>query len=131
MRYDTMQDYQSPSRYDGEPVATEPSDLDVAAPADEAAALAPADGKTLWPEDAVRDFQQRWREVQMRFVDDPQAAADDAGSLVTEALDRFSDVVATRKGELDGWRGADGADTERMRMVVRHYHDLLDRILDV
>jgi hypothetical protein len=67
-------------------------------------------------------------------VDDPRAAAEEAQALVTETLDRFSASVASRKGELDGWRdteGADDADTERMRMVVRRYRDLLDRLVGV
>jgi hypothetical protein len=96
-----------------------------------AAVESPDDAVTVWHEDAVHDFQQRWREVQLRFVDDPRAAADEAQQLVAEALDRFSEAVTARKGELDGWQGADGADTERMRTVVRRYRKLLDRLLEV
>jgi hypothetical protein len=92
---------------------------------------APDEAVTVWPEDAVHDFQQRWREVQLRFVDDPRAAADEAQHLITEALDRFAEAVTDRKGQLDGWRDTDGADTERMRTVVRRYRKLLDRLLEV
>jgi hypothetical protein len=116
MRYDTQQDY------DVEPVAP-------VAPVPTAPVA--QDTGPLWPPEVVQDLQLRWREVQWRFVDDPRAAADEAQALVTEALDRFASTVATRKGELDGWRDTDGADTERMLMVVRRYRDLLDRLLEV
>lgn len=146
--------YEPPAWHDaettGQPAPAAPSDLDAAEPepvsprADDATPVdtgAPPvavgtakpeeEAVTLWPPDAVHDFQQRWREVQLRFVDDPRAAADEAQELVSEVLDRFSSAVTTRKSELDGWRDADGADTERMRTVVRRYRKLLDRLLEV
>jgi ABC-type nitrate/sulfonate/bicarbonate transport system substrate-binding protein len=85
----------------------------------------------LWPDDTVRDFQQRWREVQLHFVDDPRAAADEAETLVSEALNEFSTTVASRKKELDSWRGTDDADTEQMRTALRSYRGLLDRLVGV
>jgi hypothetical protein len=151
--------YEPPAWHDAEtartePTAAPPSDLDAAAPEAVAAptdtdrpdvargeAAVPVDtparaeptdefGK-LWPEDAVHDFQQRWREVQLHFVDDPRAAADEAQQLVAEALDRFSTALSTRRSEMDSWREGDGADTERMLTVVRRYRKLLDRLLEV
>jgi hypothetical protein len=136
--YDTRQDNQPHRHYD-EPAPTAPpagpaTPVDTGVPA-VAVAAAPVesaeDPVRLWAEDAVHDLQQRWREVQLRFVDDPRAAADEAQQLVTEVLQRFSDTVAARKGELDGWRDTDGADTERMRTVVRRYRTLLDGVLGV
>jgi hypothetical protein len=83
----------------------------------------------LWPEDTVRSLQERWRDVQLRFVDDPPAAADDAERLLKETMDSFTAAVASHQAELDSWRRADGADTERMRIVVRRYRSLFDRLL--
>ena len=134
MRYDTRQDYEGRPRMDVEDAPTEASDVEEvepAAPASPAAPVAEEETGALWPPDVVQDLQLRWREVQWRFVDDPRAAAEEAQALVTEALDRFSAAVTSRKGELDGWRDTDGADTERIRMVVRRYRDLLDRLLGV
>lgn len=128
MRYDTQQDYQ---RQDYQrPVPT--VDDEVAPTVTEPTPPAPepdAEPAGLWPADAVQDIQQRFRDVQWRFVDDPRAAADDAHALVAEALDRFSAAIESRKRELDGWRDTDASDTEQMRMVVRRYRDLLDRLL--
>jgi hypothetical protein len=83
----------------------------------------------LWPEETVRSLQERWRDVQLRFVDDPPAAADDAERLLKETVDSFTAAVASHQAELDSWRRADGADTERMRIVVRRYRSLFDRLL--
>jgi hypothetical protein len=101
------------------------------APAAPAALAHPAEPPAqMWPEETVHGLQQRWREVQLRFVDDPRAAADEAETLVKEALDAFSASVAAQQQQLAGWRG-DGADTEQMRMAVRGYRDLFDRLLAV
>jgi hypothetical protein len=84
----------------------------------------------LWPAQAGDGFRDRWRDLQLRFVDDPAAAAAEAEELVAEALDRFAATLADRKSELDAWRGGAGAgDTEQMRVVLRQYRDFLDRLL--
>jgi hypothetical protein len=161
MRYDTQHDYDDRQRLDAEEQqrleaderldteaeerldteADERLDTEHAAepePAVGAAHVPPpavtateVDTAALWPEDAVHDLQQRFREVQWHFVDDPRAAADEAHALVTEAVDQFSTTIESRKRELDGWRDTDGGDTEQMRMVVRRYRNLLDRLLGV
>lgn len=89
------------------------------------------DGR-IWSPDATAEFQQRWRDVQLRFVDDPRAAADEAAGLASEVLERFNAVVAERQRKLDAWRtNADQADTEQMRMAVRNYRQLIDRLFEV
>jgi hypothetical protein len=85
---------------------------------------------TLVPADAARDFRDRWREVQLRFVDDPRAATGQAQALVEESLEAVARALAARKDELGDWQDADD-DTERLRTVVRRYRDLLDRVLDL
>lgn len=112
----------APTTATGPPAATEPS-------------------TTVWPPEAAHEFHERWHELQLRFVDDPRGAADEAATLVGEALDQFSATITSRKRELDAWRagdaGADAADgdedrrTERMRTAVRSYRGLLDRLLEV
>ena len=85
----------------------------------------------LWPAQVGDGFRDRWRDLQLRFVDDPAAAAAEAEELVAEAVDRFSATLADRKSELDVWRGGGAAagDTEQMRVVLRRYRDFLDRLL--
>jgi hypothetical protein len=90
----------------------------------------PSDPVAAVLDDATaQGFRIRWREVQLRFVDDPRLAASDAGSLVHELIDTLENALATRGEELDAWRATAGRDTEVMRAAVCRYRDLFDRIL--
>ncbi|MEU5938727.1 hypothetical protein ABZ807_05985 [Micromonospora sp. NPDC047548] len=83
----------------------------------------------LFDADAAQGFRDRWREVQLRFVDDPRAAVGEAQSLVEEAIRALSDALAAQKEKLGGWQAAGSADTEQLRVAVRQYRDFLDRVL--
>ncbi|MFV2010449.1 MULTISPECIES: hypothetical protein [unclassified Micromonospora] len=76
-------------------------------------------------------FRDRWRDVQLRFVDDPHAAAGEAQSLVTEAVEALTAALTAQRDELGGWTDAGPEDTEQLRMAVRRYRDLLDRVLSL
>lgn len=93
-----------------------------------AAPTAPADGARMWSDDAVQALRGRWRQVQLRFVDDPAGAVRDAEALVTEATDQLAAIIAARRDEL---AVPGGADTERLRLAVRHYRVFLDRVLEL
>ncbi|WP_422754871.1 hypothetical protein [Micromonospora sp. WMMD708] len=89
----------------------------------------PSDAATLFEADAAQGFRDRWRDVQLRFVDDPRGAAGEAQSLVEEAIAALAEALAAQKEKLGGWQGADEADTEQLRVAVRRYRDFLDRVL--
>ncbi|MBQ0901846.1 hypothetical protein [Micromonospora sp. U21] len=88
-----------------------------------------AEPATLLDAETAQRFQDRWRDVQLRFVDDPQAAAGEAQSLVEEAIQALASALAAQKNALGGWQDAGSADTEQLRMAVRRYRDFLDRVL--
>jgi hypothetical protein len=84
----------------------------------------------LFADSDSHSFRDRWRELQLRFVDDPKAAADDAASLVDEAVDALAASIRSQKEELTGAAAADTAhDTEQLRVRLRSYRDFLDRLL--
>ncbi len=97
-------------------------------PGTEAATL-PAGAASLFDESTAQGFRNRWRDVQLRFVDDPQAAAGEAQSLVDEAMQALSAALAEHKNKLGGWQEAGSTDTEQLRVAVREYRDFLDRVL--
>ncbi|MGC4760769.1 hypothetical protein [Micromonospora trifolii] len=116
---------------DGEPVPgddTSPT-LESAGTARSAGSTVAAEPATLLDTDTAQGFRDRWRDVQLRFVDDPQAAAGEAQSLVEEAIQALSSALAAQKSTLGGWQDAGSADTEQLRMAVRNYRDFLDRVL--
>ncbi|MGC5020513.1 hypothetical protein [Micromonospora sp. DT47] len=101
----------------------------VAEAARPAGANVPTHAATLFEADAAQGFRDRWREVQLRFVDDPRAAVGEAQSLVEEAIGALSEALATQKEKLGGWQSAGESDTEQLRVAVRQYRDFLDRVL--
>ena len=83
----------------------------------------------LWPADTADSLRDRWRELQLRFVDDPQGAATEADALVSEAVDALTASLAAQRAELAEWRTARDSDTEGLRVAVQRYHTFLDRVL--
>ncbi|PZG15390.1 hypothetical protein C1I95_19750 [Micromonospora craterilacus] len=89
----------------------------------------PVGAATLFDEPTAQRFRDRWRDVQLRFVDDPRAAAGEAQSLVDEAMQALSAALTEHKSKLGGWQEAGSTDTEQLRVAVREYRDFLDRVL--
>ncbi|MDP9799766.1 hypothetical protein J2S43_008278 [Catenuloplanes nepalensis] len=82
----------------------------------------------FFSEGATGDFRDRWREVQLRFVDDPAQAASDAGTLIDEVVAALNAAVTEQREALGGTSSGQG-DTEQLRVLVRRQRDFLDRIL--
>ncbi|HEU4424281.1 MAG TPA: hypothetical protein VFR67_17270 [Pilimelia sp.] len=85
----------------------------------------------LWEDDAAQGFRDRWREVQLRFVDDPMEATGEAQVLVGEVVESLTATLVERRTDIDGWRSAGNGDTEHLRVVIRRYRDFLDRLLSL
>jgi hypothetical protein len=94
-----------------------------------AAGTGPAAGTDRFfdAEDA-QSFQERWRDVQLRFVDSPKEAAADGANLVGEAVDK---LIAGLQAQRDGLTGdtTETDDTEELRVRLRGYRDTLNRVL--
>ncbi|WBB79504.1 hypothetical protein O7606_25685 [Micromonospora sp. WMMD882] len=88
-----------------------------------------AEPATLFDPSTAEGFRDRWRDVQLRFVDDPKAAAGQAQALVEEAIHALAAALAEQKNRISGWQDAGSADTEQLRQAVRGYRDFLDRVL--
>ncbi|MEV1331948.1 hypothetical protein AB0J20_20505 [Micromonospora costi] len=106
-----------------------PGSLSSAGTARPAGSTVAAEPASLFDSSTAQSFRDRWRDVQLRFVDDPRAAAGDAEALVEEAIEALSAALAAQKTTLGGWQEAGSSDTEELRMAVRRYRDFLDRVL--
>jgi hypothetical protein len=69
-------------------------------------------------------FADRFREVQLRFVDSPKEATAEAATLIDEAVDK---LAAALKAQKDGL-STDSDDTEQLRVSLRAYRDILNRL---
>ena len=83
----------------------------------------------LFAADTAAGFRDRWRDVQLQFVDDPRGAAGAAQQLVEESVEALTSALAEQRERLGAWQGAESEDTEELRVVVRRYRDFLDRLL--
>ncbi|WP_426506086.1 hypothetical protein ACPPVO_49615 [Dactylosporangium sp. McL0621] len=102
---------------DETPVGSTPGSVDVTAVG------------AIWADGAADGLRERWRELQLRFIDEPRSVADEADALVGEALDTITNSLQAQRRELANWQNEPGDDTERLRAAVRGYRDYLDRLL--
>lgn len=89
----------------------------------------PAPVAAFWNEADAEGIRNRWRELQLRFIDDPESVAGEAERLVEEAVAGLAAALNQAKQDLGDWRDGQGGDTERLRAAVRGYRDFLDRLL--
>ncbi|WP_330285667.1 hypothetical protein [Streptomyces sp. NBC_00576] len=83
----------------------------------------------LTPEDE-EGFRTRWQEVQNEFVDDPRDAVHTADALVADVMQKLAATFADHKQELEGqWNRGEQADTEDLRLALRHYRSFFNRLL--
>ena len=82
---------------------------------------------SFFGEDAAKGFQERWRDVQLRFVDSPKDATAEAAALVDEAVDQ---VTANLKAQKDTLL-SDSDDTEKLRLELRGYREILNKVLSL
>ncbi|MET9902867.1 hypothetical protein [Streptomyces sp. NPDC006446] len=83
----------------------------------------------LTPEDE-EGFRTRWQEVQNRFVDDPRDAVHTADALVADVMQKLAATFADHKQELEGqWNRGEQANTEVLRLALRHYRSFFNRLL--
>jgi len=75
-------------------------------------------------------FKQRWEEIQVRFVDEPQASVQDADALVQELMQRLADNFADERGRLEHqWEQGQEASTEDLRTALQQYRSFFRRLL--
>lgn len=83
----------------------------------------------LWSDGSADALRERWRELQLQFVDDPQVAAARADELVDETIAELTESLQAQRDELAQWRNGSDSDTEGLRMAMQRYRSFLDRVL--
>ena len=100
-------------------------------PAGKPAPAASTEAHGLLSAERSAEFKRRWRDLQADFVDDPQHAVREAGDLSREILWALSDTIADTD-QVDRWQAADGTSgTEDLRIALRQYRSLVDRLLEL
>jgi hypothetical protein len=73
---------------------------------------------------AIAGYHSRFQAVQSEFIDEPRQAVEKAASLVEEAVDRMMHELQHELEQVRTELG-DGNDTERLRIALRRYRDVL------
>jgi len=120
---DPLDDAGEPAAAD--PVATEPTAATTTGTTgtsgvDDAAPLLP-DGE---------GFQSRWEEIQVRFVDEPRGAVEDADALVATVMQRLAESFASERERLEAqWGRGEDISTEDLRIALQRYRSFFQRLL--
>jgi hypothetical protein len=84
----------------------------------------------LFPDNELNDLRARWDKAQIRFVDEPRAAVEEADSLVATVVKRIAEQFAAERAELEHqWDRGDDVSTEDLRQALRRYRSFFDRLL--
>ncbi|MFG2792689.1 hypothetical protein [Streptomyces sp. NPDC048419] len=92
-------------------------------------------GTGLLPHDECDKLELRLHNAVSGFVDSPKQAVEEADQVVEEIAGRFTEALTRRRRTLrTSWQdgGADTAtdsDTEQLRLALRDYRELADRLL--
>jgi hypothetical protein len=96
----------------------------------DAAASASNGGESLLPADMDATFQQRWKEIQTRFVDEPRGAVEDADSLVANLMQQLANGFAKERERLEAqWGRGEDISTEDLRVALQRYRSFFQRLL--
>ncbi|MFD0314723.1 hypothetical protein [Streptomyces flavalbus] len=89
----------------------------------------------LLPHEESEQLSRRMQHAVTGFVDGPRSAVEEADHALEEIAARFADAVTQRRRTLrKSWQETDEdrtttADTEQLRLALRDYRELADRLL--
>jgi hypothetical protein len=77
-------------------------------------------------------FQERWKAIQIGFVDAPRQSVEQADTLVAETMTRLAETFAQERGALESqWEEASDVSTEDLRVALKRYRSFFERLLAV
>ncbi|MFD7085950.1 hypothetical protein [Streptomyces sp. NPDC059918] len=78
----------------------------------------------------AEEYRTTWREIQGRFVDDPQEAVRSADTLVAEVMQTLARSFSDHKQTLvDQWGRGEEVATEDLRLALQRYRSFFNRLL--
>jgi hypothetical protein len=86
----------------------------------------------LFPANERNELEQRWNDIQAKFVDEPRGSVEEANALVSELMDRLVSSFSEQREQLEGqWERGDDVTTEDLRVVLTRYRAFFGRLLEV
>ncbi|WP_411977731.1 hypothetical protein [Streptomyces phaeochromogenes] len=84
------------------------------------------------PPDTGEKWSLQLQHAVAGFIDGPRGSVEEADKVLQEVAARFTDAVTERRRTLrTSWQttGEDKADTEQLRLALRDYRELAERLL--
>jgi len=91
---------------------------------------ATADEGQVWDRAQADRYRDEWRQLQMRFVDDPRGATTQAAGLVEDAVQALM-ASLQRRARAIAEQNSGTDDTESQLSALREYRTLLNRVLEL
>jgi hypothetical protein len=75
-------------------------------------------------------LRMRWIEIQGKFVDEPRAAVQQADGLVSEVVEKITQMFASEHSSLESqWNQGIDVSTEDLRKALQHYRSFFNRLV--
>jgi hypothetical protein len=86
----------------------------------------------LFPTDELVGYRSRWDSIQTSFVDEPRAAVQQADALVSQVVNRLTDVFTRERSTLEEqWTRGGNVSTEDLRIALTRYRSFFHRLLSM
>lgn len=100
--------------------------------ASEATARREERSAALFGADERQEAEQRWNDIQTRFVDEPRASVEAANALVADLVDRLVSSFTAERSRLEAqWDRGEEVTTEELRLVLQRYRSFFSRLLEL
>jgi len=75
-------------------------------------------------------LRRRWNEIQGKFVDEPRSAVQQADTLVSEVIEKITQMFANEHSSLEGqWNQGNDVSTEDLRKALQRYRSFFNRLV--
>jgi hypothetical protein len=84
----------------------------------------------LLDQEESEHLRTRWNDIQGKFVDEPRAAVQQADALVSEVVEKITQLFASEHILLEGqWNQGIDVSTEDLRKALQHYRSFFNRLV--
>lgn len=91
----------------------------------------PAEALDIWDRAQADHYRDEWRELQLRFVDNPSGATKQAAALVDDAMQALTASLQQHARAIADQNSASETDTESQLSALREYRVLFNRLLEL
>lgn len=91
-----------------------------------------ADFAPLFKNHEAEQFRAHWLKIQSYFIDNPHASVRAADELVAIVIENITTTFTNKRTSLENqWKRRDKASTEELRIVLKRYRSLFNRLLSL